>query len=62
MPNETTITASEAARRLGVELNYLYNLVLTGRLEARKQNGAWVVSARAVEERRQRTAERSKSV
>ena len=54
---KTTITANEAAKRLGVELNYLYNLVRTGRLEARRQDGEWAVSAQALEERLQRLSE-----
>ena len=49
--SKDTMTANEAAKQLGVEPNYLYNLVRTGRLEARKQNGEWAVSAQAVEER-----------
>lgn len=51
---KNAISASEAARRLGVELNYLYILLRTKRLDAHKQDGEWLVSARAVEERMER--------
>jgi excisionase family DNA binding protein len=33
-----TMTANEAAKELGVELNYLYNLVRTGRLSSRNSS------------------------
>jgi excisionase family DNA binding protein len=39
-PNE--ITAIEAARRLGVGLGFLYSLVWSGKLEARKINRKWL--------------------
>ena len=58
--SKATMTANEAAMELGVELNYLYNLLRTGRLEAQKQNGEWAVSAQAVEERLERLAASSK--
>ncbi len=45
------ISAVEAARRLGVGLDYLYSLLWTGKLAGRKVNGSWRVSAEAVEER-----------
>ena len=39
--SKVTMTANEVAKELGVALNYLYNLVRTGRLEAQKQDGEW---------------------
>lgn len=48
---ETEITVAEAARRLGVTIAYVYTLVWAGKLEARKENGRWLVSSKAVEER-----------
>ena len=51
--------ANEAAKELGVELNYLYNLVRTGRLEAEKQDGEWAISAQAVQERINKRGSRS---
>jgi len=49
--SKDTMTANEAAKELGVELNYLYNLVRTGRLEAEKEDGEWAISAQAVQAR-----------
>jgi excisionase family DNA binding protein len=45
------ITVAEAARRLGMALTYVYSLVWTGKLKARKVNRQWRVSAQAVESR-----------
>ncbi len=36
MENEIELTAIEAARRLGVGLDYLYSLLWTGKLQGRK--------------------------
>jgi excisionase family DNA binding protein len=47
------ISAAEAARRLGVAISYLYSLVWSGKLEARKVKGQWRISANAVESRLQ---------
>ena len=58
--SKDTMTANEAARELGVELNCLYNLVRTGRLAAQKQDSEWAVSAKAVEERLERLGTGSK--
>lgn len=51
------ITVAEAARRLGVSLNHLYSLLWAGKLEARKVNRHWRISAEAVESRRKARAE-----
>lgn len=45
------ISVPEAARRLGMALTYVYSLVWTGKLEARKVNRQWRVSSEAVESR-----------
>jgi hypothetical protein len=45
------LTALDAARRLGTDLNYLYSQLRTGRLEGRKVDGRWRVCGTAVEER-----------
>jgi len=51
------MTATEACRRLGVSLDYLYRLLYAQRLPARKVDEKWRISADAVEERaRQREA------
>ena len=48
---EREITVAEAARRLGVALTYVYSLLWAGKLEARKVNRQWRISAEAVETR-----------
>jgi excisionase family DNA binding protein len=45
------ITVAEAARKLGVALTYVYSLLWAGKLEGRKINKQWRVSAEAVEMR-----------
>lgn len=52
------LTAIEAARKLGVGLDYLYSLLWTGRLQARKVGRKWLVSAEAVEQRMNATNQR----
>jgi excisionase family DNA binding protein len=51
MKRAMEISALEAARRLGVGLDYLYSLLWTGKLEARKVNRKWLVSIDAGEAR-----------
>lgn len=58
---QDTISIVEASRRLNVEVNYVYALVRSGRLEAQKQDGGWAVSARAVQERLERLGSRNSS-
>lgn len=45
------LTAVEAARMLGVGLDYLYGLLWTGKIEGRKKASRWVISAASVETR-----------
>ncbi len=59
MSKEKEVTAIEAARRLGVGLDYLYSLIWTGKLEGRKVSGRWVIPAKAVEARRKQTEARN---
>ena len=57
MKQKTELTAVESARRLGVGLDYLYSLLWTGKLPARKVGKQWRVPAEAIEERlRKRSA------
>ena len=49
MPQETELSAIDAARKLGVGLDYLYSLLWTGKLQGQKVGGRWRVSAKAVE-------------
>ena len=51
---QETLSVVEAAKRLDVEVNYAYALVRSGRLEARKADRQWLVSADAVRERQLR--------
>jgi hypothetical protein len=48
------LTAIEAARRLGIDLNRVYLLLRLGRLDGHKVDGEWRVCGRAVEARLQR--------
>jgi excisionase family DNA binding protein len=50
---ETEISPAEASRRLGVELGYVYSLIWSGKLAARKLDGRWLVSKQAVDARLQ---------
>jgi len=45
------LSVAEAARKLGVGLQYAYTLIYSGRLKARRVNGRWLVSSQAVIER-----------
>jgi excisionase family DNA binding protein len=54
---EREISISEAARRLGTALTYVYSLVWAGKLAARKVNRQWRISADAVEARRKERGE-----
>ena len=38
-----TLTGPEAARALGVGLNYLYNLISVGKLPATRLDGKWQI-------------------
>jgi len=50
-PWEEELTATEACRRLGISLDWLYRLLYSARLPGRKVAGVWRVSAAAVEDR-----------
>ncbi len=43
------VTATEAAKILGVGRLYMYELLASGRIEGRKVLGRWLVSIREVE-------------
>ena len=51
MTREKEMSAIEAARRLGIGLDYLYSLLWTGKLEARKVGKQWRIPSEAVEAR-----------
>ncbi len=48
---EKEVSAIEAARKLGVGLDYLYSLLWTGKLAGRKVGKRWRIPAEAVEAR-----------
>jgi hypothetical protein len=52
--SDEELSALDAARRLGIELNRVYVLLRLGRLDGHKVDGEWRVCGRAVEERLQR--------
>jgi hypothetical protein len=52
------MSAVDAARFLGTDLNYLYGQLRSGRLEGHKVDGRWVVYSTAVEERAQKRKRR----
>jgi excisionase family DNA binding protein len=45
------ISAREAAKRLGVGLSHLYQLLWTGKISAQKRDGAWRIPGDAIEAR-----------
>jgi excisionase family DNA binding protein len=45
------MSACEAARTLGVSLNYLYLMLRVGRLAATRVDGKWQIQAQAVRQR-----------
>jgi excisionase family DNA binding protein len=51
MKTERELSAIEAARRLGVGLDYLYSLLWTGKLQGRKVGKRWHIPSEAVEAR-----------
>ena len=48
---QTELTAIEAARKLGVGLDYLYGLVWTGKVLGRKEGKRWRIPLVSVEAR-----------
>jgi len=51
MRKENDLTVRETAEKLGVRLDYTYELIWTGRLPARRVDGRWLIPAQAVEDR-----------
>ena len=54
---KSDLSAVDAARKLGVGLDYLYSLLWTGKLEAEKVGRQWRIPASAVEARLKRRGE-----
>jgi excisionase family DNA binding protein len=51
MAREKELSAIEAARKLGVGLDYLYSLLWTGKLQGSKVGKQWRIPVEAVEAR-----------
>jgi len=49
-PSANDLSALDAARRLGIDLNRVYVLLRLGRLDGRKVDGEWRVDDQSVEE------------
>jgi len=49
--DRSEISALEAAKRLGVGLDYLYSLVWIGKVSGRKEGRKWRISLSSVEAR-----------
>lgn len=45
------LTVGEATRRLGVTIDAVYRLLYAGKIQARKSDRRWLISAEAVEAR-----------
>ena len=52
MSGPEELSAMAAARRLGIDLAYLYRLLWSAKLPGRKEGRRWLIPAKAVEERR----------
>ena len=57
MSQRKVLSAVEAARTLGIGLDYLYSLLWTGKLEGRKLGKQWKIPVRAVESRLRKRGE-----
>jgi excisionase family DNA binding protein len=56
--NLQTYSVAEAARAMGFTLKYLYDLVHSGRITAKKVAGRWQIPASEVEARLAKRSER----
>ena len=46
------LPGSQASRPLGISLDYVYRLIYSGKLVARKSDGRWLIPVADVESRR----------
>lgn len=51
MKNGMELSAVQAARKLGVSLDFVYRLLMTGKLNGRKAGKQWCIPVEAVEAR-----------
>ena len=56
---EQELTVSQASRTLGITLDYVYRLIYSGKLAARKNDGRWLIPAADVESRLKAREERN---
>jgi excisionase family DNA binding protein len=54
---KATMTPAEAARALNIGRNFLYDLIASGKLEAKKEGKQWRIPERSVQERREQLAQ-----
>jgi excisionase family DNA binding protein len=57
MTKQVELSAIEAARKLGLGLDYLYSLLWTGKLRGRKLGKRWRIPAEAVDARMKQRGE-----
>jgi excisionase family DNA binding protein len=50
--SDRTFTVREAAEALGVEIDRVYSLLWSGRLDAEKIEGVWAISVESVHKRK----------
>jgi excisionase family DNA binding protein len=55
-----TITPAEAAKKLNVGRNFVYDLLVSGKLRAEKKGKQWCIPEEAIQERLERLATGSK--
>ncbi len=55
------LTVSHASRTLGIALDYVYRLIYSGKLTARKSEGRWLIPVSDVESRLKAREERNGS-
>jgi excisionase family DNA binding protein len=55
-----TLTPAEAAIRLGVGRNFVYDLLVSGKLRAEKKGKQWCIPEESIQERLKRLATGSK--
>jgi excisionase family DNA binding protein len=48
---QTGMSPSEAARKLGISLDAVYKLIYAGKLTAQKTKGLWIIAANSVSQR-----------
>jgi excisionase family DNA binding protein len=59
LQQNTDFSVSEVARKLGVGLQYVYSLIYSGRLPARRVAGKWRIPSKAVEKWRKQVEVRN---